>query len=58
MNVIVTAKRSLIPEDVLDFKSVEEAQISPDGSQVAFGVAEGNVSQREKEPYFDLIPTQ
>ena len=31
-----SAKRRLTPEDVVSFKHVEDAQISPDGSQVAF----------------------
>ena len=35
-----SAKRALTPEDVLDFKNVEDAQISPDGSQVAFVVGD------------------
>ena len=35
-----SAKRKLIPEDVLSFKNVEDAQISPDGSQVAFVVGD------------------
>jgi dipeptidyl aminopeptidase/acylaminoacyl peptidase len=33
-------KRRLTPEDVLSFKNVEDAQISPDGSQVAFVVGD------------------
>ena len=35
-----SAKRALTPEDVLSFKNVEDAQISPDGSQVAFVVGD------------------
>lgn len=35
-----SAKRALTPEDVLDFKNVEDAQISPDGSQVAFVIGD------------------
>ncbi len=35
-----SAKRALTPEDVLDFKNVEDAQISTDGSQVAFVIGD------------------
>ncbi len=35
-----SAQRVLTPEDVLGFKNVEDAQISPDGSQVAFVVGD------------------
>ena len=34
------ARRPLTPEDVLSFKSVEDAQISPDGARVAFVVGD------------------
>ena len=36
----MATKRRLTPEDVLSFKNVEDAQISPDGSQVAFVVGD------------------
>ncbi len=35
-----SAKRALTPEDVLGFKNVEDAQISPDGSQIAFVIGD------------------
>lgn len=35
-----SVKRALTPEDVLGFKNVEDAQISPDGAQVAFVVGD------------------
>ncbi len=35
-----SAKRALTPVDVLGFKNVEDAQISPDGTQVAFVVGD------------------
>lgn len=35
-----SAKRALTPDDVLSFKNVEDAQISPDGSQVAFVIGD------------------
>ena len=34
------SRRPLTPEDVLPFKSVEDAQISPDGTRVAFAVGD------------------
>ncbi len=34
------AKRRLMPEDVLAFKKVEDTQISPDGSEVAFVIGD------------------
>jgi dipeptidyl aminopeptidase/acylaminoacyl peptidase len=37
---MTSAKRALTPEDVLSFKNVEDAQISPDGTQVAFVVGD------------------
>ena len=35
-----SAKRALTPEDALAFKNVEDAQISPDGTQLAFVVGD------------------
>ena len=35
-----STQRALTPEDVLGFKNVEDAQISPDGTQVAFVVGD------------------
>ena len=37
---MLSAQRVLTPEDVLGFKNVEDAQISPDGSLVAFVVGD------------------
>lgn len=36
----MAAKRQLTPEDVLTFRNVEDAQISPEGTQVAFVVGD------------------
>ena len=40
MNTESSTKRRLTPEDVISFKNVEDPQISPDGSQVAFVVGD------------------
>ena len=39
----MTAQKVLTPEDVLGFKSVTDAQLSPDGEMVAFVVGESSV---------------
>jgi len=39
-NAMPSSKRRLTPEDVLAFRHVEDAQISPDGSRVAFVVGD------------------
>ena len=36
----MNTKRRLTPEDVISFKNVEDAQITPDGMQVAFVVGD------------------
>ena len=37
----MTGKRRLTPEDVLSFKNVSDAQISPQGDRIAFVVGDG-----------------
>ena len=46
----VLRTRTITPEDVLSIRELYEVKLSPDGKQIAFGVAEPNDPEKPREP--------
>src|SRR5205085_10263792 len=55
---IMTTQRPLTPEDVLNFKELDDVQISPDGSLIAFVVGDAfKLDTKSAKSQIWVVPT-